>query len=106
MKGRTRQQRARDAASGLRRFTSEEEAHLRVVMLPYGVASLVLQCLMLVFGVCAVREIHRARHLGLRPLLSAAGGPLLSVLVLHLAQVIIDRRLSTWIRRLNDSPPD
>ena len=76
MHDRSRQQRASDAVAGLRKFSSEEEARLKLVLLPYALVSLVLQCLLLVVGVRTVREMYGARHLGVRPLLSAASGPL------------------------------
>ncbi|WP_344813470.1 hypothetical protein [Microlunatus aurantiacus] len=106
MTDRTRQQRRREAAAGLRSFTSEEEARLSVVVLPYVLVSLVVQCLLLVVGVRTVREMYGARHLGLRPLVSlAANRPLLVLLVLNLAQIPLNRRLQTWVRRLNGTPP-
>lgn len=78
-----------------------------LVMVPYAVVSLALQCLLLVVGVRTVRRMHEARQLGLRPLVSAAASrPLLGLLVLNLAQIVINRRLSKWARRLNASPPD
>ena len=76
------------------------------VVLPYMLVSLVLQCLLLVVGVRTVRGMYAARHLGGRSLLSvAANGPLLGLLVLNLAQLPINRRIRTWLRRLNDTPP-
>src|SRR5436190_18528693 len=107
MDDRSRRQRALDSAAGLRKFTPEEEARLGLVILPYAVVSLVLQCLLLVVGVRTVRKMHSARHLGVRPLLSAAAnGPLLGLTVLNLAQIGINRRLSTWAKRINDTSPD
>ncbi len=77
------------------------------VVLPYILVSFVLQCLLLVVGVRTAREMNRARHLGDRPLPSvAASGPLLGLLVLNLAQIPINRRLRTWVKSLNDTPPD
>jgi hypothetical protein len=107
MDNRSRQQRARDSAAGLRKFTSEEEARLMLVTLPYAFVSLVLQCLLLVVGVRTVRQMYSARHLGLRPLLSvAANGPLLGLSVSNLAQIVINRRLRKWAKRINDTPPE
>ena len=107
MRERSRQQRAIDAAAGLRRFTSEEEARLGLVILPYVFVSLVLQCLLLVVGVRTVREMLSTRHLGVRPLMSAAAnGPLLSLSVLNLAQIVINRQLGRWVKRLNEAPPE
>ena len=104
---RSRQQRASDAAAGLRRFTSEEVARSKLVTLPYCLVSLVLQCLLLVVGVRTVREIRKTRHVGARPPLSvAANRPLLGLLAVNLAQIIINRRLRTWVKRLNATPPD
>jgi hypothetical protein len=51
------QQQARAAAAGLRKFSSEEEARLMLVVLPYALVSLVLQCLLLVVGLRAVRAM-------------------------------------------------
>jgi len=51
--------------------------------------------------------MYGARHLRVRPLLSvAANCPLLGLLVLNLAQIVINRRLRKWVKRLNDTPPD
>lgn len=79
---------------------------MRLVLLPYALASLVLQCLLLVVGFRTVREMYGARHLGVRSLLSSASGSLLGLLVLNLAQIVINRRLRKWVKRLNDTPPD
>lgn len=80
---------------------------MKVVVLPYVVVSLVLQGLLLVVGVRTVRQMVRARQLGLRPLLRpAANRPLVALVVLHLAQIVVGRRVSAWVRRLNASPPD
>jgi len=107
MDDRSRQQRARDAAAGLREFSFEEAARLGKVILPYAVVSLVLQCLLLVVGVRTVREMYRTHRLGVRPVLSvAANGPLIGLSVLNLAQIFINRRLRMWVKRLNDTPPD
>jgi hypothetical protein len=107
MDHRSRQQRASEAAAGLRTFTSEEAARLTLVILPYALVSLVLQCLLLVVGIRTGRKIYGARHLGVRPLLSvAANGPLLGLLVLNLAQIVINRRLRTWVKRLNNTVTD
>ena len=77
-----------------------------LVVLPYALVSLVLECLLLVVGVRSVRKLYGARHLGVRKLLNvAARGPLLSLIVLNLAQIVIGRRLSKWAKRLNDTPP-
>jgi hypothetical protein len=105
MDDRSHQQRASDAAAGLRKLSSEEEARLKLVLLPYASMSLVLQCLLLVVGVRTIRDMYCARHLGVRPLLSAAGGPLLGLFVLNLAQVVINRRLRKWVKRLTETPP-
>ena len=100
------QQRAPDAAAGLRKFTPEEERRLMAVVLPYTVVSLVLQCLLAVVGFRTIRTMYAARHLGPRPLLNiAASGPLLSLIVLNLTQFVINRQISRWARRLNAAPP-
>lgn len=75
------------------------------VALPYGIVSLVLQSAFVVIGVRTVREMHRTRHLGARPVLSTASGPLLRLLLLHLTQVVIDRRVRSSVRRLLDTAP-
>jgi hypothetical protein len=66
----------------------------------------VLQCLLLGVGARTARQLYRARHLGVLPLLNVvANGPLVGLSVLNLAQIVIDRRLSKWAKRLNDTPP-
>lgn len=105
MDERSRQQR-REAAATLRAFTPEEQARLARVVLPYAVVSLVLQVLLLVVGIRTVREMSEARHLAARPLLNiAANRPLLGLCVLNLAQIVVNRRLSRWARRMNAGPP-
>lgn len=104
MDHRTRQQRARAAATGIRMLSSEEEARLMSVALPYGIVSLALQSAFVVLAVRTVRKISRTRHLGARQVLPAAGGPLLGLLLLPLAQVAIDRRVRTWVRSVMNNP--
>ena len=78
-----------------------------LVIVPYALISLLLQCLLLIVGVRTARQMYGARHLGVSPLRSvAANGPLLGLAVLNLAQIVINRRLRTWVKRLNGTPPD
>lgn len=79
-----------------------------MVLLPVALVSLGLQCLLLVVGVRAARQMYRVRHLGVRALLSvAANRPLLGLSALNLAYLMVTTRwLSGWVRRLNATPTD
>lgn len=106
MDRRSREQRASAAAAGMRKLTSEEEARVRRVMVPYMVVSTVLLASTLVIGIRTAKKMYQARHLGVRPVLKiAASGPVIILGVLELTRIVIDRRLATWMRRIMATPP-